>query len=369
MLTKSVYFYNFNRRAVLAAGLVGACALLAGCTPQGNGGNSASGAKGGPVTVHLAYFPNVTHATALVGSGRGTFAKALQAKNATIDEKTFTAGPSEMEALFAGAVDIGFTGPGPAINAYLKSGGQALRIIGGASSGGAGLIARSDANITDLAGLRGKRVAVPQTGGTQDISLRHFLADASLTPKNKGGDVDVVQYAPANIAQLFDRRELDAAYVPEPWLSVLQEQNKAKLIFDERDKWPGKKFATTVIVARKEFLDAHPDLVKAFLDAHLENVEWANAHQAEARAVVGKRIKEVTTRTLPDSVIASALSRTELTSDPIPQSVLTFADWGKQLGYVKDGAPMNAIFALDPLNESRSSRKLPPVSLAAPSAP
>lgn len=374
MLTKTLKFNDLTMRCrtFAAPALCGLAGLLAtaGCTPKSPSDPAAKDGRTSPaaaVTVHLGFFPNVTHAAALIGTGRGTFAKSLAAKNATVDEKTFTAGPAEMEALFAEAVDIGFVGPGPAVNAYLKSGGKALQIIAGASSGGAGLVSRSDAGFSDFAGLKGKRVAVPQTGGTQDVSLRHFLTESGLSPKNKGGDVDVVQYAPADIAALFDRKELDAAYLPEPWLSVLEQKNAAHLILDEREKWPGKRFATTVVVVRSEFLTAHPDLVAAFLDAHVENVRWANAHEDEARALVGKRIKEITTRTLPDAVLKSALSRTEITADPLPQTVLTFAQWAKALGYQRgETVPLQKLFALDALNAALAARKLPPVAAPSP---
>ena len=357
LLTKQTALPAFARSAAVALCLL----ALTGCdgqkgTTPASPPTAAMGAGG--TVVHLAFFPNVTHAAALVGTARGTFAEAVKPLGATLDEKTFTAGPSEIEALFAGAVDVGFIGPGPAVNGYLKSGGKALRIVAGAASGGAGLIVRNDAGIKTLADLAGKRVAIPQVGGTQDVSLRHALAEAHLASKDKGGTVDIVQYAPADVAALMARKELDAAWLPEPWLSTLEKAGNT-ILFDERTRWPGGKFATTVVVVRAEFADAHPDLVEKLLEAHIDTVTWIAAHKDEARFVVGKRIETLTHKALPDDVLKAALARTEITYDPLKPSVLTFAEWAKTAGYQRgDGAPLDALFAPDALNNALKARKL-----------
>ena len=329
----------------------GVCALLAlaalaGCGPKNSGGTNAAGVT----TVHLAFFPNVTHGVALVGTGKGIFAKALGA-NVKLEEQQFTAGPSEIEAIFGDQVDIGYIGPGPAVNGYVKSQGRALRIVAGACSGGAALVVRSDAGIADVKALAGKRVGVPQTGGTQDISLRHALQQAQLTSTDKGGTVNVLPNAPADTLTLFVKKDLDAAWVPEPWVSRLVKEGNGRILNDERDLWPNKQFATTVVIVRKKFLDEHPDIVQKFLAAHVEAAEFIKAHPDEASQVIGDRIKTLTGKALPADILKQALSRTDFTYDPLKETVLTFADWSKALGYSKeDRSSLTDLFDLKPLN-------------------
>jgi NitT/TauT family transport system substrate-binding protein len=296
--------------------------------------------------VRIAYFPNVTHAAALVGSAKGLFAREF-GEAATVEERVFKAGPEEIEALFAGEVDLGYIGPGPAINGFLKSKGEALRIVAGASSGGAALVARDGVDIAGLKDLAGKRVAVPQTGGTQDISLRHALGTVGLRSKDKGGTVDVVQFAPADTLDLFRRKELDAAWLPEPWVARLQADAGAKLVLDERTLWPGGRFATTVVIVRTAFLNEHPELVQKFLAAHAAAVQEIDTHPDDARAAIGEKLKTLNGgKAIPDAILRTALQRTQITADPLKETVLTFADWSKGLGYLReDRSALTDLFA------------------------
>jgi NitT/TauT family transport system substrate-binding protein len=331
--------------AVLAA------AVLTGCGPKNNGGGTGAPGQSGTLTVRLGFFPNVTHAVALVGTGNGSFAKAL-GSNVKLEEQTYNAGPAEIEALFGSQVDIGYIGPGPAINGFLKSKGKALRIVAGASSGGAALVARADAGVTDVKSLTGKKVAVPQTGGTQDISLRHALQAAGLQSTDKGGNVTVLPVTNADTLTLFIKKELDAAWVPEPWVSRLIKEGNGKIVTDERDLWPNKQFATTVVIVRNEFLKEHPDLVGKFLEAHAQTVDWIKQHGDEARKLVGDRIKQLTNKAIADDILAEALKRTDITYDPLRETVLTFADWSKALGYQRDDRSAVAdLIDLKPLND------------------
>ncbi len=346
-------------------GCVAALMVGTGCGPRGTGGETARGSgertPGGKTVVRLAFFPNVTHGVALVGTGSGTFQKAL-GSDATIEESVFTAGPAEIEALFANAVDIGYVGPGPALNGFLKSKGEALRIIAGASSGGAGLVVRNGANISKLADLAGKRVSVPQTGGTQDISLRHALKEAGLVSAEKGGTVSVLQNAPADALTLFKAGRLDAAWVPEPWVTRLVAEGNGTLLLDERDRWSGRRFATTVVIARKQFLDQHPDLVKRFLAAHAQTVASIHANPEAARRVIGERIKTLSKKAIPEAILKQALGRTDFTDDPLRESVLTFADWSRDLGYQRQGRDALAgLINVGPLNAVLAERKEPAI--------
>lgn len=351
---KTVARLPIPRRRLLAGALVVLPALvmplISGCDKgtSGSGSSATSGAKAssGPVSVRLAFFPNLTHAAALYGTGTGSFQKAF-GESAKIEERVFTAGPAEIEALFAGEVDLGYIGPGPAINGYLKSSGTSLKILSGAASGGAALVARADVPIKSVADLAGKTVSVPQKGGTQDLSLHHAIKTAGLSPKDKGGNVTILDFAPADTLNQFQQKRLDAAWVPEPWVSRLEKETGAKIVADERTLWKGGKFSTAVVVVRSEFLKEHPDLVAKFLAAHQAAIAEINEKPDEARKVIGERIKTLNGgKGIPDDVLKTALSRTEITADPLKDSVLTFADWSKEAGYLRqDRSALSGLFA------------------------
>ncbi|MGC4045507.1 MAG: ABC transporter substrate-binding protein [Armatimonas sp.] len=316
--------------------------LLAGC-PSGSGpSGTASPSAGGKETVRVAFFPNVTHAVALYGSGSGLFAKSLG--EATVEEKVFKAGPEEIEALFAGEVDLGYIGPGPAINGFLKSNGKALKIVAGAASGGAALVARSDVAIASIKDLAGKKVAVPQTGGTQDIALRHALKTAGIT------NAQILQYAPADSLREFQNKTIDAAWLPEPWVARLEAEAGAKLVVDERTLWPDGKFSSAVLIARTEFLEKHPDLVKKFVAANEAAVAAIEKDPEAARKAIGERLKTLQQgKAVPDAILKKALERTQVTSDPLKDSILTVADHSKELGYLKQGREaLGPLFATEP---------------------
>lgn len=350
--------HTFTRRAsrlgLGVAATAAAAYVLTACSPKAAPTGAAPAQQ---VTVHLAYFPNVTHAVALVGTANGTFARAL-GTNVHIDEQSFSAGPSEIEALFANSVDIGYIGPGPAVNGFLKSKGKALQIIAGASSGGAGLVVRNGSGVTDIKSLSGKRVAVPQTGGTQDISLRHALQTVGLNSTDKGGNVNVLPVSPADTLTLFEKNQLDAAWVTEPWISRLVKEGHGTLKIDERDLWPDRKVATTVVIVRSDFLKEHPDLVSKFLEAHVDTVDWIAAHPDDAAKLVELKIKQLSGKALAADIMKSALSRTDFTYDPLRETVLTFADWSRALGYLHDDrSALGELFDVKPLNTVLSARK------------
>jgi NitT/TauT family transport system substrate-binding protein len=265
-------FYRFPGFVAL---LASASLALAAC------GSTPVARVADPVNVRLGYYPNITHAVALVGVQRGTFRAALTAlrHNITLTTTTFNAGPAEAEALLAGDLDIAYTGPNPAINAYVRSHGEALRIIAGAASGGAQLIVRPEAHITAPADLSGKKIADPQLGGTQDIALRYYLKQNRLKTTEEGGTVQVVPTDNATILTLFQQGKIDGAWVPEPWASRLLLVGHGQIFVDEATLWSDGKFVTTVMVVAKPFLDRHPDIVAAFLKAHVEAVQYVNAHQ------------------------------------------------------------------------------------------
>src|SRR5437868_7227764 len=249
------------------------------------GCGSQSSSNNGPVTLNLGYFRNLTHAGALVGVDRGTFKGAL-GSYVKLETKTFTAGPALIEALFAGDIDIGYVGPNPAINGYVKSHGQALRIIAGAASGGALFVVRSDEHIQSPSDLANKKFASPQLGGTQDVALRYYLQQHGLKTVDKGGNVQILPTDNPNILTLFKQGKIDGAWVPEPWATRLVVEGKGKIFVDERSLWPNGRFVTTNIVVRTAFLNQHADIVNKFLQADVETVEYIQANPQSTKSIV-----------------------------------------------------------------------------------
>jgi sulfonate transport system substrate-binding protein len=283
--------------------------------------------------IRVGYFPNLTHAVAMVGLERGFFAAALGSQTA-IDTKAFNAGPAEMEALFAGAIDLGYIGPGPAITGFVRSKGKALRVVAGAAMGGASLIVRPDAGIERSADLAGKRIASPQIGNTQDIALRTYLQAAGLGAADHGGTVTVLPLANPDIVTLLGKKQIDGAWVPEPWASVLRLQAGGKELVDERALWPDGKFPTTVVVVSAAFLAAHRPLVAAWLRGQREAITWLNEHPAEAKSVLNEVIRRLTTRDLPPAVLDGAWARLTFSSALLPEAFAKIAKDAESLGYL-----------------------------------
>src|SRR5438067_3947772 len=291
-----------SRRLRLSAAATAAVLLLAAC--GGGGGSKKAGTSSGPVTLRLGYFPNVTHATALVGVANGIFARDLGPK-VTLKTSTFNAGPAAVEAIFSGALDATYVGPNPAINAYQKSNGQAVRIIAGATSGGAALVVKP--SITSVADLKGKKLATPQLGNTQDVALRSWLKKQGLnTTPEGGGDVSILPQENAQSLDTFKSGQIDGAWVPEPWASRLVLDGKGKVLVDEGTLWPGGKFLTTTLIVRTAFLKDHPDVVRNLLKGHVEATDFVNEHSAEAQQIANTSIAQITGKPLTAPVIAAA---------------------------------------------------------------
>jgi NitT/TauT family transport system substrate-binding protein len=340
-----------------------AIALLLALTFAACGGSSTSSNNGsGQTIVHLGYFPNVTHAVAIVGVERGTFQKAL-GPNVKLVTTNFNAGPALIEALFANEVDIGYVGPNPAINGYVKSHGAALRIIAGAASGGALFVVRPGANIKTAADLAGKKLATPQLGGTQDIALRYYLQQHGLKTADKGGNVQIVPTDSGNILTLFKQGSIDGAWVAEPWGTRLLVEGKGKLFLDERSLWPDGKFVTTNVVVRKQFLDQHPDLVSKFLQAHVDTIQYIQSNSSSAQSIVNSEIKRITGKSLPSTVIAQAFTNLDITYVPLVSTLMASSDRAYALGYLGSSKPdLSGIYNLAPLNQVLTSKGLATVA-------
>ena len=262
--------------------------------------------------VRIAFFPNITHAQALYGKHTELYQQAFG--DLKVKWLQFNAGPAEIEAMFAGEVDIGYIGPVPAINAFLRSRGD-VRVISGASNAGAVLVTRPNLKLTSPSQLGGLKVAIPQYGNTQHISLLHILRQNGLETKTKGGTVEVVQAENADIRTLLDRGSIDAALVPEPWGARMIHEIGANLFLDEAQVWRNGDYPVALVIVRMDFLKQHPDVVETFLQTHLKITKQINADIAAAREIINNELIALTGRSLAPEVLEEALSRVKITTD------------------------------------------------------
>lgn len=322
---------------------------------------TGSGCAQARTLLRLGYFPNITHSQALIGMAGGEFAKAL-GPGVEIQTRVFNAGPSAIEAMFAGQLDISYIGPNPAINGYVRSNGRALKIIAGATSGGAGLVVREGSGIKSAADFHGKRLASPQLGNTQDVAVRAWLMQKGYRLKDKGGDVEVIPLANPDQLTLFLKNEIDGAWTVEPWVTRLIREGRGRLFLDERTIWPGGQFVTAHVIVSAKFLKEHPDVVKNFLRAHVKVTRWIRANLPAAKKTLNAEIERLTSQAIPEEILSDAFGRLEVTYDPVSRSLFDSADDAFRLGFLGSVKPdLSAIYDLDPLNEVLAEQKLAPV--------
>jgi len=323
-------------QALTGFGALVAFSLAFGHEPQDQ---ETQGRKG---QVRLAYFPNLTHAPALIAVSQGMFQKHLDGYG--LKTMVVNAGPDAMEAMLAGDLDVAYVGPSPALNTFVKTHGTALRIVGGVCAGGASLIAREGVDIRTIADLANHRVAVPELGGTQDVSLRHFLGLNHLGSKENGGTVEIAAVKNPDILALFKRAQLDAAWVPEPWASRLQVEAGAKVVVDERDLWPNHRFTTAVIVASQKFLSTHADAVEDVLAANREAISEIETNPEQAKAAANAEIKRLTGKPLKPKVLQMAWKSLTFSPDLDAANIAVFALAAEDAGYLKaPGSLVNQI--------------------------
>ncbi|MEU6770532.1 aliphatic sulfonate ABC transporter substrate-binding protein [Streptomyces sp. NPDC046759] len=323
----------------------------------------AAGAKkiDGLDSVKIGYFGNLTHATALVGREQGLFQKQLGATKA--DYATFSAGPSEIEALNSGSIDIGWIGPSPAINGYTKSGGKSLKIIGGSASGGVKLVVNPK-KITSLKDVKGKRIATPQLGNTQDVAFLNWVADQGwkVDAQSGKGDVTVVRSDNKVTPDAFKAGSVDGAWVPEPTASKLVAEG-GKVLLDESTLWPGNKFVITNIVVRQAFLKEHPKAVEAVLKASVEANKWIDANPDRAKAAANKQLEADSGKALPANVLDPAWKSIRFTDDPLASTLRTEAAHAVKAGLL-DKPDLKGIYDLTILNEVLKAEGASPVDAA-----
>ncbi|HEV8627981.1 MAG TPA: ABC transporter substrate-binding protein [Acidimicrobiia bacterium] len=329
--------------------------LLAAVALAGCGSDSKRDAKGRveqgaeKLTVRLGYFPNITHAPGLVGVEKGIFADKL-GPNVTLAPQAFNAGPAAVEAIFSGAIDATYIGPNPAINAFAKSHGEAIRIISGATSGGAYLVVNP--SITSPAGLKGKKVATPQLGNTQDVALRSWLKANKLSSDPQGGgEVQIVPQDNGQALEAFKAGTIAGAWVPEPWATRMIQEGKGKVLVDEKTLWPGGQYVTTHLIVRTAFMKDHPDVVKHLLEGHVAAVDFVNANPAEAKTLVNQALQKLTGKTIAQGVIDAAWPNMTFTDDPIASSLRKGADDAKAVGLLDAATKLDGIYDLKLLNE------------------
>ena len=308
-------------------------------------------------TVRLGFFPNVTHAPALVGVDQGFFTDRLG--DTELVTSTFNAGPEATEALFADALDNTYIGPNPTVNAFAQSDGEAVRIVSGSTSGGAFLVTTPEINSAD--DLKGQKIATPQLGNTQDVALRVWLKDQGLSSGTSGGgDVSIVPQANADTLTAFKNGDIAGAWVPEPWATRLIQEGSGKVLVDEATLWPEGQFVTTQIVVRTAFLDEFPGTVKAILQGHLDALDYIGTDPVGAQKATNTQIEALTQKPLPEEVLSAAWKNLTFTYDPISSSLEKSAKDAQEVGLL-DPVALSGIYSLDILNSLLSADGEPEV--------
>jgi NitT/TauT family transport system substrate-binding protein len=312
-------------------------------------------------TLRIGYFPNINHAQAVIGLGNGDFQRAL-GDNVQVTTQIFTAGPSAIEALFANQIDVTYIGPNPAINGYVQSNGEALRVISGAASGGAVFVVRNDSGINSAQDLANKKFSSPQLGNTQDVALRNYLLDNGYNTRDKGGNVEIIPARTADIVSMMTQKDIDGAWVPEPWGAKLIKETNAKVLVDERDLWPEGQFVTAHIIARTDYLEENPEIIKKLLEANIDETNWINNNPDEALQTFNEELDKLTGKTIPEDEYREGMSRLELTFDPIKESLFKSADDAFNIGFLGKTRPdLSRIYDLTILNEVLKERGLPEI--------
>ena len=294
------------------------------------------------VTLRVGHFPNITHAQGLVAhqlsrQGKGWFEERI-GPGTKIEWFVYKAGPSAMEAIFAKSIDLTYVGPGPALNAYNKSNGGEIRLIAGSANGGAALVVQPDQNLKAPSDFRGKKIATPQLGNTQDISCRAWLTAGGLKITQLGGDAQVLPTQNPDQLALFQQKKIDAVWTVEPWVSRLERESGGKVLVEE------KEVATTILVSSVKFLSERREWAKKFAQAHAELTEWMKANPDEAQRLVRAELLEETKGEIAPDLIAQAWKRIEFTATVPRASVESFVQNSLKSGFMKSAPDLSKLF-------------------------
>ena len=294
--------------------------------------------------IRVAFFPSIVHAVPIVGMENQIFLENLN-DDFDIEVKIFDSGPQVIESIFSNSVDLAYVGPGPVINGFLKSDGKDLKILASAANGGASFIIQENSGLESIENYSGKRVAAPQISNTQDVSLRHYLAQNGLTPAEKGGDVFVLNIANPDIYTLFAKGDIDGAWVPEPWATMLVEELDGVRLFDENEIWPENKFSSVLLIGRTDYIEKNPEVIKKWISANEKTVQWINDNPDESKKLYNQFMKGHMGKTLPEKIVQDSFSNIVITSKPVENSIYIFAERADALGYLgRDGYTLDGIF-------------------------
>lgn len=325
-------------RSLISAGIAGVALLsILAASVASNGETNEN-------KIRIAYFPNVGHAIPIVGMEKGFFQNSL-GDQVKIETRVFDSGPQAIESLFSNSIDLAYVGPGPAINGFLNSENHNVRILAGAASGGASFVVHPDSEITSASDFAGKKIAAPQIGNTQDVSLRHYLSENGLRTAEKGGSVIVYNISNPDIYTLFAKGDIDGAWVPEPWATILVTELNGKRLFHEEVLWPNQEFASVLLIANVDFVEKNPELIANLLKSHNDTAAWINQNPVETRIIFNDFLNSHLGKSLSDDVVDVALSNIVITADPLPDSVYSFAEKANALGYLgRNGYDLSGIF-------------------------
>lgn len=325
---------------------------------------SESRAQGEKGVLRLGIFPNLTHAPGHIAIGSGLLNEALASTKTRVKATVFNSGSDAGTALLAGSIDATYIGPGPSVNLFLQSEGG-VAVVSGVAAGGASLVVRTGAGIDEAADLAGRKIAVPSIGNTQDVALRTWLAAEGLETKDAGGDVAVVAVDNPELPQLFEAGEIDAAWEPEPWPSLLVHEGLAEELVDEADLWSGGEFVTTNLLVNTTYMEGHPKEIRALVEANLQAIEMIESDPDEARDIAQKELADAGARALPQEAVDAAWERLTFTWDPLPASLAKGADDANTLGYLDDD-PVDIldIYRLDNLNSLLGERGEPAIEVS-----
>lgn len=318
-------------------------------SPESTAGNSSAISTSSNV-LRIGYFPILNHAQALLGLANGDFQRAI-GTNVTIRPEVFDSGPPLIEALFANQIDLAYVGPNPTINGYIVSDGKALKVISGAASGGTVFVVRNDSGIESPKDFANKRFATPQVGNTQDVAMRTYLLKNGYKTKEQGGNVEVVSAQISDIFTLMLNKQIDGAWVPEPWGAKFVKEAGARIFLDERSLWPHGQYVTANIIARTDYLNQNLGTVEKFLTANVDETNWINSHKEEAMTAFNKELNAVTGHIIQTNELKQAWSRINFTYDPIKSSLLTSAQDALKIGFLRTPPNLTGIYDLSLLNK------------------
>jgi NitT/TauT family transport system substrate-binding protein len=325
-------------RLILSAGVAGII-LLSVLGVALNSSNSSNENK-----LRIAYFPNIGHSIPIVGMEKEFFQTSV-GNSTLIETRVFDSGPQAIESLFANSVDLAYVGPGPAINGFLNSENHNVKILAGAASGGTSFIVHPDSEIYSASDFAGKKIAAPQIGNTQDVSLRHYLSENGLKTADKGGSVIVYNIPNPDIYTLFVKGDLDGAWVAEPWATILETELNGKRLFHEEELWPNQEFASVLLIANANYVKENPIVISNLLDSHHDTATWINENPTETRIIFNDFLNSHLGQPLSDDVVDIALSNLVITDDPLLDSVHSFAEKADALGYLgRNGYDLSGIF-------------------------